>query len=192
MDAKAETGFARGAPAPWRAETCGIRLRDGTALLIRPTGPDDLPRLARNFAKLTVEDVHQRFFEYLSDFPERLARQVTRPQPRCDLALLAVPPPEHGPSDDVYGMVQLVCIGDTADAEYAIMVRHDWQGRGLGWALTEVAIGEARHRGLAHIHAYVLPDNARMLRMLREFGFSIRADPRDARVMLAELDLARV
>ena len=143
--------------------------------------------MARSFVKLTPEDIHHRFFEYLGTFPEKLARQVARPEPRYDLALTATQP---GGDGEIYGLVQLVCLDKADEAEYAIMVRHDWQGRGLGWALTDVAIREARSRSLSRIRACVLPDNARMLKMLREFGFSVRIDPADPHLMRADLDLA--
>ena len=190
MDAEVELRVANTAPAAWRVRPFSIRLRDGTSLQVRPTEPADLPHMARNFAKLTPEDIHQRFFEYLSALPEGLARGVTRPQPRCDLALVAVPPADER-SDEIYGLVQLACIDKGDEAEYAIMVRHDWQGRGLGWGLTEAALREARRRGLSHIRAYVLPDNARMLKMLHEFGFSLRIDPTDPHLIRADLDLAQ-
>jgi len=162
-----------------------VRLRDGSTVCFRPVEAADLRLLAANFAKLTREDIHQRFFEYRSTFPDELARRAARPDGRRQVALIAVPPFESAPSKDVYGLVQLVDDGEGTDAEYAIAIRHDWQGRGLGWALTEAILEEARRRKVLRIIAYVLPDNERMLRMLREFGFTVGCDPEDARVFLA-------
>jgi|SRR5581483_8193601 len=190
MEIEAKPARGGSERTPWCVGPCHVRLRDGTALLIRPTVPNDLPLMASNYTMLTREDIHQRFFEYLNGFPERLVRQVTKPGPRCDLALVAQPAGDETPSDQILGLVQLACMSHGDEAEYAIIVRHDWQGRGVGWVLTEAALREARLRGLSHIRAYVLPDNARMLRMLHEFGFTIRIDSNDPHVMRADLDLS--
>ena len=68
-------------------------------------------------------------------------------------------------------------------AEYAIAVRSDWKGRGLGYLLMTRLIAVAQEWGLGELVGQVLSENHRMLAMCRELGFSIAADPNDPRIM---------
>ena len=60
-------------------------------------------------------------------------------------------------------------------AEYALVVRTDLQGHGLGWALLQHIIGYARAEGIGRIEGIVLNENNSMLTMCREFGSRVEA-----------------
>ena len=55
-------------------------------------------------------------------------------------------------------------------AEYAGIVADQWQGRGLGTALTRHLVDAATARGVRRFDAIVLPDNARMLGLLHDLA----------------------
>ncbi|MBC7586654.1 MAG: GNAT family N-acetyltransferase, partial [Tardiphaga sp.] len=59
-------------------------------------------------------------------------------------------------------------------AEYAILLRSDLKGRGLGWALMQLLIDYAKSEGLKRIYGDVLQDNTVMLAMCRELGFEVK------------------
>jgi acetyltransferase len=61
--------------------------------------------------------------------------------------------------------------------EYAILLRSDLKGRGLGWLLMQLIIDYAKSEGLKHIAGDVLVENTVMLTMCRNLGFEISADP---------------
>jgi L-amino acid N-acyltransferase YncA len=61
--------------------------------------------------------------------------------------------------------------------EYAILLRSDLKGRGLGWAL--MIIEYAKSEGLKQILGEILQENAVMLKMCRELGFKIKTDAED-------------
>jgi acetyltransferase len=50
-------------------------------------------------------------------------------------------------------------------------VHDDWQGRGLGFKLTDTIIGIAQEKGLKEISGYIDSKNRRMLRVVAELGF---------------------
>jgi len=50
----------------------------------------------------------------------------------------------------------LLADADYHTGEYAIMVRSDLKGEGLGWALMQIMIDYARWQGLARIEGQVL------------------------------------
>jgi acetyltransferase len=74
--------------------------------------------------------------------------------------------------------------------EYAILLRSDLKGHGLGWKLMELMIDYARREGLKRIEGQVLAENAAMLNMCRKLGFEVRHDPTDPTIMLVTLSLA--
>jgi acetyltransferase len=71
------------------------------------------------------------------------------------------------------GVVRLLVDPDQQSGEFAIVVADDFQGSGLRWRFMETLISIARNRGLKSVYGYVLPDNYRMLKLLKEFDFTI-------------------
>jgi hypothetical protein len=80
-------------------------------------------------------------------------------------------------SGDLLGVARLAADPDYTRAEYAIVVRSDLHGRGLGWSLMEHLLAYARSEGLERIEGIVLAENTEMLAMAQELGFSVAPDP---------------
>ena len=88
-------------------------------------------------------------------------------------------------------MVRVVADPDYTRGEYAILVRSDLKGRGLGWRLMQHLIAYARSEKLEELHGSVLADNTTMLQMCRELGFSIEREPGDEGIRRVVLSLTR-
>jgi acetyltransferase len=82
-------------------------------------------------------------------------------------------------SGDMLGVVRLHANANYHSGEYAILVRSDLKGRGLGWLLIQMIIEYARAEGLRRIEGQVLAENTTMLAMCRELGFTVTADAQD-------------
>jgi acetyltransferase len=95
-------------------------------------------------------------------------------------------------SGDLLGAVRLHADANFDRGEYAILVRSDLKGHGLGWTLMQIIIEYARWLGLKTIEGQVLRENTTMLRMCRELGFTIAPDPDDRDVALVKMTLAHV
>ncbi|HEX2150581.1 MAG TPA: GNAT family N-acetyltransferase, partial [Stellaceae bacterium] len=80
----------------------------------------------------------------------------------------------------VLGIARYFADPDRLRAEYAVAVRSDWKGRGIGYVLMQRLIEIARQYGIGELVGDVLRENEPMLAMCRELGFAIRADPNDA------------
>jgi len=80
---------------------------------------------------------------------------------------------------ELLGIVRLIADPDYVRGEYAIIVRSDLKGAGLGWALMEQIIAYARQERLEEIFGSVLAENTTMIRMCRELGFEVRRMPDD-------------
>ena len=73
--------------------------------------------------------------------------------------------------------------------EFAVMVRSDRKGRGVGWILMRRMIEWARADQLEAIEGYVLAENAAMLKMARELGFVETDAPESRSVRVLRLKL---
>ena len=78
------------------------------------------------------------------------------------------------------GVVRIHSDSIYESGEYAILLRSDLKGRGLGWALMQLIIEYAKSEGLKAISGEVLNENAVMLDMCRRLGFEVKPDPIDA------------
>lgn len=62
---------------------------------------------------------------------------------------------------------------DFRKGEFAVIVRDDFQGKGLGYKLIDMLIGVAQEKGLEEMYGIVLTDNVRMLGVCAGLGFKI-------------------
>jgi acetyltransferase len=85
------------------------------------------------------------------------------------------------------GLAHLSIQDDDDAGEYAVLVRSDVKGRGLGWELMKSLREYAGRAGLSAIRGQVLPENTTMIRMCQELGFNISPDPSDSRLRLVTL-----
>jgi acetyltransferase len=88
------------------------------------------------------------------------------------MALIAI----EQSSGNMLGVVRLHADANYERGEYAILVRSDLKGRGLGYLLMQMIIDYARAEDLKVIEGQVLAENTAMLAMCRELGFSVSPD----------------
>jgi acetyltransferase len=163
------------APYPQHLESTE-RLRDGTVLRMRPLRPEDEPML--HAAHMSHEDLRLRFFTPLYGLTHTVAARLSQLDYDRELALLA----EY--DGIALGVAHLFADPDGLRAEYAIAVRNDWKGRGVGYLVMKRLINVARQRGIGELVGEVLRKNQPMLQMSRELDFAIAPEPRDPAVML--------
>jgi acetyltransferase len=75
-------------------------------------------------------------------------------------------------------------------AEFAVAVRSDWHGRGVGYLLVTRLIEVARAAGIGELFGDVLHENRPMLDMCRALGFTIAANARDPMLATVRLPLS--
>jgi acetyltransferase len=164
-----------------------VILPDGGRLWLRPVRPEDETAMARAFGSLTPEEIYLRFFAPLKSLSHRMGARFTQIDYERQMAFILT---EHGPPGETeyLGSVNVVCDADLQHAEFAILVRHEVAGRGLGRRLMEKAIDWARSRGIRDIAGDVLAHNTAMASLCHSLGFRVRSSERDAtllRVVLA-------
>ena len=82
-------------------------------------------------------------------------------------------------SGETLGVVRVYSDSTGETGEYAILLRSDFKGHGLGWSLMKMIIEYSRSRGLRRIVGQVLQKNSVMVSMCRELGFKIKTDADD-------------
>jgi acetyltransferase len=169
-------------PKEWERS---IRLADGGAAFVRPVRPDDEAMFRAFFAKVTMDDLRLRFFAPVRDFSHQFIARLTQIDYARAIALAAIDPA----SGELLGVVRLHADANFDTGEYAILVRSDLKGRGLGWTMMQIIIEYARWLGLKTIEGQVLRENTTMLAMCRELGFAITSDPADRDVLAVRLPL---
>ena len=78
---------------------------------------------------------------------------------------------------------------DNERAEFAVLLRSDMTGLGLGPVLLRRIIEYARNRGITEIYGEVLSDNRPMLRLCQVFGFSAKRSLDDPGIVNVSLNL---
>jgi acetyltransferase len=179
-------GTARFAIRPYPLELEEtVAIAGGRALRLRPVRPEDEPAFLRGFAKLSPQTVRLRFFAPLKEMSHALAARLTQIDYEREMALLLSDPQ---PGGDIYGVVRLMADPDNTRAEFAVVVRDDMTGQGLGTLLIQKIIAYARNRGLGEIFGDVLAENEAMLDLCRRLGFDIDAVAADG-VLRVRLEL---
>lgn len=163
-------------------------LPDGRSLLIRPIRPEDEPDFQKIFASLSPEDIRLRFLHVMKILPHDQAARLTQIDYDREMALVVEGRDQAGEAE-LYGGVQINADPDRERAEFAILLRHDMTGLGLGPMLLRRIIDYARSRGIGEIFGEVLSDNEAMLKLCRAFGFTIKSDREDPGVMYVSMRL---
>jgi GNAT superfamily N-acetyltransferase len=171
-------------PKEWERH---VHLPDGEAVLIRPIRPDDEPLYGPFVARVSAEDVRMRFFGPVKEFNHAFLERFTHVDYEHAIAFIAL----DEASGAMLGVARLHAHADRAwSGEYAIIVRSDLKGHGLGWLLMQQLIAFARAKGFRSIDGQVLHENKTMLDMCRQLGFDIRINAAAPGISDVRLELA--
>jgi acyl-CoA hydrolase/GNAT superfamily N-acetyltransferase len=153
---------------PWKEERVE-RLLDGETVLVRPVRMSDEEALQRLFYELSDASTHQRFMAHRHIHSHEEMQDLVDFDDELNMGLVACDP-EHG---DIIGMSRFDVDPATRLAEVALVVRDDWQGRGVGTLLMKRMSEIARARGLAGFSADVLASNKPMLMVFQRSGLEV-------------------
>ena len=159
-------------PSQWQRH---LVLGDGWRIFVRPIKPADEPLMHNLLVHVSKEDLRLRFFDSIREFSHQFVARLTQIDYAREMAFVAI----DEASDEIIGVVRLYSGSSHETGEYAILLRSDLKGRGLGWALMQLIIEYAKSEGLKRIVGQILQENAIMLRMCRELGFEIKTDAGD-------------
>jgi acetyltransferase len=165
-----------------------LTLADGSTLPVRRARDTDAAALQQFYDGLSAQSRYQRFFGFLNVLTGERARAFTQLDSADGFALIVLDPAE--PTT----IVAVASYGSDpgADrADFAVAVADDWQGRGVGPALIRRLTAAARCHGVRQFSAAVLPQNARMRRILDALGMAMHVRWEDGFIRI-DLDLTSV
>lgn len=162
-----------------------ITTRSGRRFHVRPIRPEDEPQILAMLSRSSMEDIRLRFFAPMKEVSHAFAARLTQIDYDREMALVAAAPG----SPDILGVARIVADPDNDKAEYAVMVRSDLKGQGLGYQLMTEILDYARTRGIKRVFGDVLRENRTMLAMAAELGFTIVPDPDDPQLVRVECRL---
>lgn len=173
METSARKGLlVDGAGAPLAQEDSGsVEQLDGTRISYHAIAPDNAAALQRFHHRLSERSIYLRFFSAKPELSDRKAGYFTNVDGVNRFALVALDPNRP---EEIIAVVSFDREGETDRAEYAAAVEDRWQGKGLGLALTRCLIEAALKRGVRVFTGIVLPENARMLNLLKDLNLPER------------------
>jgi acetyltransferase len=165
--------------------------KDGVQVAIRPIRPEDEPLVAKFHETLSERSVYQRYLHILNLSQrvahERLTRICFIDYDR-EMALVAEAKDPQTGELRVLGVARLKKTHGANEAEFALVVSDEFQGRGLGTELMRRLLEVAKDEKLGRITGDILPDNVVMQRVAERFGFTLKRSVDDP-VVKAELDM---
>ena len=161
----------------------------GRAIELRPIMPEDEAAHGEFLASLDTEDVRYRFFSVMRRLPHSELARYTQIDYDREMAFVAVGRDAEGHAQTL-GEVRAVADPDNVAAEFAIVVRSDLKGMGLGRLLLDRLIAYLRDRGTAELRGETMLDNDRMKNLARDCGFKV-TPRRDLGVVELKLPLRR-
>jgi acetyltransferase len=164
---------------------------DNIVVNIRPIRPEDEHRMVNFHERLSERTVYQRYFHYMKletrIAHERLAKICFVDYDRQMVLVAERTNPQSG-EREVVGVGRLVKLLNAGEAEFAVVVADDFQGRGLGTEMARTLLQIAREEKLSLVRAEILADNAGMISVCRKLGFQTKLRMQEA-TMEAELKL---
>ena len=148
----------------------------GRPVLLRPIRPEDEPAHREFFSRLNAEDVRYRFFHVIRELVHSDLARLTQIDYDREMAFIATAKNESD-QPETLGVVRVVADPDNRQAEFAIIVRSDLKGKGLGARLMEKIVRYSRERGTGELIMSVMAGNRGMLGLAERFNFErLRTD----------------
>jgi acetyltransferase len=167
-------------------------MKDGTDVTIRPIRPEDEPLMVRFHETLSDRTVYLRYLQLLKLSQrvahERLTRICFIDYDR-EMALVAERQNPTSGEPEIIGVGRLQKTHGTDEAEFAVVVSDQWQGKGLGGELLCRLLQVAKDEKVGRVRADILADNIGMQKVCEKYGFKLHRNISDPTV---EATLERV
>ena len=142
----------------------------GRALLLRCGQLDDVDRLMKFERHLSPGTKYFRFGRFRDlRFTQEQLRWILDPENQGNVHFVVTTMEDS--EVEILATARLLIGKPTVAGELLLVVRDDWQGRGLGARLTAALCAEASRRRIPGICCQVMPTNRRMQAFIQKCGF---------------------
>ncbi len=166
------TGVDRFAIRPYPEELEEWIFWRGRKVLLRPIKPEDGAQHIEFFNALDPDDIRYRIFTRIRELPRSQLARLTQIDYDREMAFIATSEREPG-CFETLGVVRGIADPDNVSAEFAIIVRSDLKGQGLGPMLLSKLIDYCRRHGTKELVGEALADNQRVCGLVRRFGGTV-------------------
>lgn len=149
-----------------------LALKNGGSVFVRPIRDTDGKLLLELFDKLYPNSIYRRFLTPLRMIPESLLFKLTHVNYESDFALVAVIP-ENG-KDAVIAVARYGYDPGDQVTDFAILVRDDWQGLGLGKCLLKDIFAIGREHGISCFVSLIDSNNHAMKQLIKSLDYPVR------------------
>jgi acetyltransferase len=160
----------------------------GRHLVLRPIRAEDDARHREFLARIASQDLYLRFFAGIHELSETERTRLTHIDNEREMAFVAVADAGEPGAGEILAVARASADPDNSSAEFAVLVRSDLKGQGLGTLLMRRLISYCREHGTRELRGSVLAENTAMRRLCATLGFRVRGCERN--VLELALDLS--
>jgi GNAT superfamily N-acetyltransferase len=143
-------------------------LRDGAEVLLRPIKPTDERLEQELLYSLSDRSIYLRFFSAMSAFPHERVQYYTTVDYDEHMAIVAID--MSNGEEQMIGVGRYVREKNSDMAELALLVRDDWQGKGVGTLMHDYLEQIARAHKIGGFKGEVLEQNQGALHVFTRLG----------------------
>lgn len=147
-------------------------VKDNTYLCFKALGKDDREKFIEGFSKLSRKTIYKRFFGFMKELTNKQIADFLDTDKKDHIAWVAF----DFADDDSIG----VGVGrfkrsktNPKEAEMALTVIDEYQGKGVGAVLLAILYYLASKSGIDTLTGIILPVNAKLIRRFRDLGATI-------------------
>jgi len=152
-----------------------FKLRDGREVLLRPIKAEDEQSHIEFNDSLSKEDRYKRFFGEVGQLSHEQMAKMTQIDFDREMAFIASFR-DSGNDLHTLGVVRAITDPENNETEFAVVIRSDLQGQGLGKKLMQKMIAYCKQRETAIMMGLTLPQNAGMVSLAKKLGFKVKFD----------------
>jgi acyl-CoA hydrolase/GNAT superfamily N-acetyltransferase len=133
--------------------------------------PDDTDRIKELFYDLSEESIYFRFLTPLKSLRRQTLQDFYNVDQASDISVVAVVKSgEEGETERIIGAGRYLLNRSTNEAEFALLVQDEFQGKGIGTFLLNHLMRIAKSKGVEAFIAFVHPQNQPMIRFIHRTG----------------------
>ena len=143
--------------------------------MLRPILPEDEPRHLEFDNSLSDEDRYKRYFGVRSRMTHEEMAVLTQIDYSREMAFIATTMTADG-EELTLGAVRASIDPDNTEAEFAMAVRSNYQGIGLGKLLLEKLIAYYKTNNTPFLMGFTMFENRNMANLAKSLGFTVSFD----------------
>lgn len=160
-----------------------FKLRSGRQVTIRPIRPEDETTHQAFDQSLSKEDRYKRYFGEVPRFSHEQMARLTQIDYDREMAFIATARDEAN-KPETLGVVRVQMDPDNIEGEFAVVIRSDMKGQGLGKRLMQKTVDYCRDNDTQVLMGFTMLENRDMAGLARKLGFKVKADMEEGMITM--------